>query len=101
MAGVENGEYTFNNNSLNSKEDFEKYMKEFDSKEPVKFTLYKEISVEDDTSSSNNQTDNTNVNSSEISKEIEGTFRVNFSEDIEREMRKLYDFKIEKWKSNV
>ena len=59
VAGVENGEYTFNN------------------------------------------TDNTNVNSSEISKEIEGTFRVNFSEDIEREMRKLYDFKIEKWKSNV
>lgn len=101
VAGVENGEYTFNNNSLNSKEDFEKYMKEFDSKEPVKFTLYKEISVEDDTSSSNNQTDNTNVNSSEISKEIEGTFRVNFSEDIEREMRKLYDFKIGKWKSNI
>lgn len=101
VAGVENGKYTFNNNSLNSKEDFEKCMEEFDSKEAVKFTLYKEITIENDIGTNNNQTNNTNVNNSEISKDIEGTFRVNFSEDIEQEIRKLYDFKIRKWKGNI
>lgn len=101
VAGVENDKYTFNNNSLNSEEDFKKCMEEFDSKEAVKFTLYKEIIIENDTSTTNNQTNNTNVNNSEISKDIEGTFRVNFSEDIEQEIRKLYDFKVRKWKSNV
>ena len=101
VAGVENGKYTFNNNSLNSKEDFKKYIEEFDSKEAVKFTLYKEITIENDIGTNNNQTNNTNVNNSEISKDIEGTFRVNFSEDIEQEIRKLYDFKIRKWKGNI
>ncbi len=101
VAGVENGKYTFNNNSLNSKEDFEKCMEEFDSKEAVKFTLYKEITIENDIGTNNNPTNNTNVNNSEISKDIEGTFRVNFSEDIEQEIRKLYDFKIRKWKGNI
>lgn len=101
VAGVENGKYTFNNNSLNSKEDFEKCMEEFDSKEAVKFTLYKEITIENDIGTNNNQTNNTNVNNSEISKDIEGTFRVNFIEDIEQEIRKLYDFKIRKWKGNI
>ena len=101
VAGIENGKYTFNNNSLNSKEDFEKCMEEFDSKEAVKFTLYKEITIENDIGTNNNQTNNTNVNNSEISKDIEGTFRVNFSEDIEQEIRKLYDFKIRKWKGNI
>ena len=101
VAGVENGKYTFNNNSLNSKEDFEKCMEEFDSKEAVKFTLYKEITIENDIGTNNNQTNNNNVNNSEISKDIEGTFRVNFSEDIEQEIRKLYDFKIRKWKGNI
>ena len=101
VAGVENGKYTFNNNSLNSEEDFKKCIEEFDSKEAVKFTLYKEITIENDIGTNNNQTNNTNVNNSEISKDIEGTFRVNFSEDIEQEIRKLYDFKIRKWKGNI
>ena len=101
VAGVENGKYTFNNNSLNSEEDFKKCIEEFDSKEAVKFTLYKEITIENDIGTNNNQTNNNNVNNSEISKDIEGTFRVNFSEDIEQEIRKLYDFKIRKWKGNI